>query len=46
VQVHRWLRPHFAHADGRLFASIHCFVIESEGRRIVVDTCVGQRQAP
>ena len=20
VQVHRWLRPHFAHADGRLFA--------------------------
>ena len=41
VQVHRWLRPHFAHADGRLFMSIHCFVIESEGRRIVVDTCVG-----
>jgi glyoxylase-like metal-dependent hydrolase (beta-lactamase superfamily II) len=41
VQVHRWLRPHFAHADGRLFASIHSFVIESEGRRIVVDTCVG-----
>ena len=21
--------------------SIHCFLIESEGRRIVVDTCVG-----
>lgn len=41
VQKHRWLRPHFAHADGRLFASLHCFVIESEGRRIVVDTCVG-----
>ena len=41
VQAHRWLRPHFAHADGRLFASIHCFVIEAEGRRIVVDTCVG-----
>jgi glyoxylase-like metal-dependent hydrolase (beta-lactamase superfamily II) len=41
VQAHRWLRPHFAHADGRLFMSIHCFVIESDGRRIVVDTCVG-----
>ncbi len=41
VRSHNWLRPHFAHADGRLFASIHCFVIESEGRRIVVDTCVG-----
>ena len=41
VQSHGWLRPHFAHADGRLFASIHCFVIESEGRTVVVDTCVG-----
>jgi glyoxylase-like metal-dependent hydrolase (beta-lactamase superfamily II) len=41
VQRHRWLLPHFAHRDGRLFASIHCFVIESAGRRIVVDTCVG-----
>lgn len=41
VRSHEWLRPHFAHADGRLFASIHCFVVESEGRRIVVDTCVG-----
>ncbi len=41
VQSHAWLRPHFATADGRLMASIHCFVIESEGRTIVVDTCVG-----
>jgi glyoxylase-like metal-dependent hydrolase (beta-lactamase superfamily II) len=41
VQRHDWLRPRFAHRDGRLFASIHAFVIESEGRRIVVDTCVG-----
>ena len=41
VQRHAWLRPHFAHRDGRLFASVHAFVIESEGRRIVVDTCVG-----
>jgi glyoxylase-like metal-dependent hydrolase (beta-lactamase superfamily II) len=45
VQGHTWLRPHFAHADGRLFASLHCFVIESEGRRIVVDTCVGNHKA-
>ncbi len=27
--------------DGRLIASIHAFVIESQGRVIVVDTCVG-----
>ena len=45
VRSHAWLRPHFAHADGRLFASIHCFVIESEGRTIVVDTCVGNDKA-
>jgi glyoxylase-like metal-dependent hydrolase (beta-lactamase superfamily II) len=41
IQRHAWLRPHFAHQDGRMFASIHAFVIESCARRIVVDTCVG-----
>ena len=38
VQRHAWLRPHFAHEDGRLFGSIHSFVIESGRRRIIVDT--------
>ena len=41
VLGHRWLRPHFANDEGRLFASIHSFVVESAGRRIIVDTCVG-----
>ncbi len=41
VRRHAWLVPHFANDEGRLYASIHCFVIESAGRRIVVDTCVG-----
>ena len=41
VRRHAWLRPHFAHEDGRLFGSIHSFVIESGRRRIIVDTCVG-----
>ncbi|MBE0614265.1 MAG: MBL fold metallo-hydrolase [Burkholderiales bacterium] len=41
VQRHAWLRPHFAHDDGRLYGSIHSFVIESGVRRIIVDTCVG-----
>ena len=45
VQRHAWLRPHFAHEDGRLFASIHSFVIESGARRIIVDTCVGNDKA-
>ena len=41
VLSHSWLRPHFANEQGRLLASIHCFIIESEGKRIAVDTCVG-----
>ncbi len=38
---HAWLKPRFLTDDGRIIASIHCFVIESEGRMIVVDTCIG-----
>lgn len=41
VQQHAWLLPHFATADGKLLMSVHAFVIESAGRTIVVDTCVG-----
>lgn len=37
---HAWLKPHFLTEEGRIIASIHCFVIQSEGRTIVVDTCV------
>lgn len=36
-----WCQPHFATADGLVVMSIHALVIESQGRRIVVDTCVG-----
>ena len=36
-----WLRPHFADAEGRLVMSIHTFVVEAGGQRIVVDTCLG-----
>ena len=49
VARHQWLKPHFADEQNRLLLSIHCFVIESAGRRIVVDTCVGndkKRQHP
>lgn len=41
IERHAWLRPHFLAPDGRLIGSIHAFVVESEGTRIVVDTCVG-----
>jgi glyoxylase-like metal-dependent hydrolase (beta-lactamase superfamily II) len=46
---HAWLRPHFLTEDAKLLMSIHAFVLESQGRVIVVDTCVGNdkvRQSP
>ena len=36
-----WLRSHFATSDGRLISCIQAFVIESQNKRIIVDTCVG-----
>ena len=36
-----WLRPHFANDDGRVIMSVHAFVVESQGHRIVVDTSIG-----
>jgi glyoxylase-like metal-dependent hydrolase (beta-lactamase superfamily II) len=38
---HAWLQPHFCNAEGRAVMSIHTFVIETGGMRILVDTCVG-----
>jgi glyoxylase-like metal-dependent hydrolase (beta-lactamase superfamily II) len=36
-----WLRPHFADEDGLARMSVHALLVESQGRRIVVDTCIG-----
>lgn len=36
-----WLRPRFVTPDGRLVSSIHTLLIESQGLRMVVDTCLG-----
>ncbi len=36
-----WLYPTFADQDGMLKMSIHALVIESQGKRIIVDTCIG-----
>jgi glyoxylase-like metal-dependent hydrolase (beta-lactamase superfamily II) len=42
VQKERdWLNPTFTDDDGHLRMSIHAFVIESNGKRIIVDTCIG-----
>ncbi|MDR7102379.1 MBL fold metallo-hydrolase [Croceicoccus sp. BE223] len=39
-----WLGPEFVTAEGKLKFSIHALVIETEGRRILVDTCVGNEK--
>jgi glyoxylase-like metal-dependent hydrolase (beta-lactamase superfamily II) len=41
VPMHAWLKPHFLHDDDRVPLSIHTFLIESDGARILVDTCIG-----
>jgi glyoxylase-like metal-dependent hydrolase (beta-lactamase superfamily II) len=40
-----WLRPHFVDDDGNLLLSIHAFCVESQGRKIVIDTCIGNDRA-
>jgi glyoxylase-like metal-dependent hydrolase (beta-lactamase superfamily II) len=39
-----WLVPHFANAEGKGILSVHAFVVESGGQRIVVDTCIGNHK--
>lgn len=36
-----WLRPHFADKNGNLKALIQSFLIKSEGKNILIDTCNG-----
>lgn len=36
-----WLAPHFADAEGNLIMSIHALVVETPGRKMIVDTCIG-----
>jgi len=36
-----WLKPHFVDDVGKLVLRIQALVVESQGKRIVVDTCVG-----
>jgi glyoxylase-like metal-dependent hydrolase (beta-lactamase superfamily II) len=37
----RWLIPHFMQSDGQFIIAIQAFLIESGGKSIIVDTCVG-----
>ena len=44
VQSQTWLQPHFANEDGELYGVCQAFVLESQGRRILVDTCIGNHK--
>ena len=41
IRKEEWLRPNFADDNGGAKLSIHAYAIESGGRKIIVDTCVG-----
>ncbi len=40
-QKYDWLVPRFVTPEGQIILAVQAFVIEAGGRRIVVDTCVG-----
>ncbi len=41
VQKEKWLLPLFSDESGQLRMSIHSYIIESAGKRILIDTCIG-----
>ncbi len=44
-----WLVPHFITPDGKIILAVQAFIVEADGLRIVVDTCVGngrERELP
>ena len=40
-----WLQPDYVDADGNIRLAVQSFLVESAGRRIVVDTCFGHGHA-
>lgn len=47
LERHRsWLAPHFIDADDNFRLAIQALLIESCGKRIVVDTCLGEHSTP
>ncbi len=40
-----WLRPHFIDEKGNLISSIFALLVISQGKRIVIDTCLGNDKA-
>ena len=40
-----WLHPHYTTPEGMVRYSVQAYVVESQGKRIIVDTCVGNEKA-
>lgn len=36
-----WLRPHFATPEGKMIISFQAFVLRSQGKNVMIDTCIG-----
>ncbi len=41
LQGYDWLSPHFVTPDGRMRMNFQAFIVVSQGRTIMVDTCIG-----
>ena len=41
VQRYKWLQPRFATPDGRMILSFQAFVLRSQGKNVMIDTCIG-----
>ncbi len=39
-----WLKPYFVTEQGHMILSIHALLLESQGQRIIVDTCLGNNK--
>jgi glyoxylase-like metal-dependent hydrolase (beta-lactamase superfamily II) len=47
LAAHRdWLEPHFLTPEGQILLSVHGLVIDTGDRKILVDTCIGERPVP
>ena len=44
VQAATWLRPDFATEAGEVILNFQAFVLAAGGRRIIVDTCIGNEK--
>jgi glyoxylase-like metal-dependent hydrolase (beta-lactamase superfamily II) len=41
MKKHPWLLPHFATPEGLMKISFQCFVLRSQGKSVMIDTCIG-----